>query len=110
MFTAEGTRFSQAKHEASVKFAEGRNMVPLKHHLIPRPKGFVTCVPLLQKHKCPSILNMQLSIDKNSDVIKKLFSFFLRLFLSNVFFLVILGETHFGKYYASKESYLSYLY
>lgn len=77
MFTAEGTRFSQAKHEASVKFAEERNLVPLKHHLIPRPKGFVTCVPLLQKHKCPSILNMQLSIDKKSDVIYKTFLFLL---------------------------------
>lgn len=34
----EGTRFTEKKHEASVKFAEERNMPILKHHLIPRTK------------------------------------------------------------------------
>lgn len=37
----EGTRFTRTKYEASVKFAEERNLpIKLKHHLIPRTRGF----------------------------------------------------------------------
>lgn len=66
--TAEGTRFTKEKHDASVQFAKERNLVPLKHHLIPRAKGFVTCVPILKKYKCPSILNIQIAFDKDAEV------------------------------------------
>lgn len=48
---AEGTRFTEKKHEASVKFAEERGMTVLKHHLIPRTKGFTTSLPHLRE-KC----------------------------------------------------------
>lgn len=38
---AEGTRFTEAKHEVSMRFAEEKNLpLRLKHHLIPRTKGF----------------------------------------------------------------------
>lgn len=37
---AEGTRFTPEKHQASVEFALSRNIKPLKHHLIPRTRGF----------------------------------------------------------------------
>ena len=37
---AEGTRFNRQKHEASVKFARERGLPVLKHHLVPRTKGF----------------------------------------------------------------------
>ncbi|CAO1422042.1 unnamed protein product [Diamesa tonsa] len=68
VMTAEGTRFTKEKHDASVQFAKERNLVPLKHHLIPRAKGFVTCVPILKKYKCPSILNIQIAFDKDAEV------------------------------------------
>lgn len=68
VMTAEGTRFTREKHDASVKFAMERNMIPLKHHLVPRAKGFITCVPILKKYKKLSVLNLQLAFDKNAKV------------------------------------------
>lgn len=68
VMTAEGTRFTKEKHDASVKFAMERNLVPLKHHLIPRAKGFITCVPFLKKYNNLSVLNLQLAFDKKSDI------------------------------------------
>lgn len=59
MLNAEGTRFTEKKHEASNQFARERGMTELKHHLIPRTKGFVTSLPFL-KEKCPSFLDIQL--------------------------------------------------
>ena len=37
---AEGTRFTPEKHEVSKEFARSRGLPVLKHHLIPRTKGF----------------------------------------------------------------------
>lgn len=68
VMTAEGTRFTKEKHDASVKFAMERNLIPLKHHLIPRAKGFITCVPILKTAKNLSVLNLQLAFDKNAPV------------------------------------------
>lgn len=68
VMTAEGTRFTKEKHDASVKFAMERNLIPLKHHLIPRAKGYITCVPILKKYKNVSVLNIQLAFDKNASV------------------------------------------
>lgn len=36
----EGTRFTQAKHEVSMEVARKKNLGELKHHLLPRTKGF----------------------------------------------------------------------
>lgn len=36
----EGTRFTQAKHDASMKVAREKGLPELKHHLLPRTKGF----------------------------------------------------------------------
>jgi len=36
----EGTRFTEEKHKKSVEFALKKGMKPLKHHLMPRTKGF----------------------------------------------------------------------
>lgn len=66
--TAEGTRFTKEKHETSIKFAKEKNIEPLKHHLIPRARGFATCVPLLKKYNCPVIYNVQLAFDKDAKV------------------------------------------
>ncbi|XP_045608732.1 1-acyl-sn-glycerol-3-phosphate acyltransferase delta isoform X2 [Procambarus clarkii] len=45
---AEGTRFTPAKHEASMEFARKRGLPELKRHLIPRTRGFIQCVQSLQ--------------------------------------------------------------
>lgn len=37
---AEGTRWTEEKHEDAVKFAESRSIEPYKYHLFPRPRGF----------------------------------------------------------------------
>ncbi|XP_053730570.1 1-acyl-sn-glycerol-3-phosphate acyltransferase delta [Synchiropus splendidus] len=36
----EGTRFTQKKHEVSMQVAESKGLPKLKHHLLPRTKGF----------------------------------------------------------------------
>lgn len=63
---AEGTRYSKEKHKVSNKFAVERNLEPLKHHLIPRGKGFSLTVPILKKFKCPTLYNVQLAFDNNA--------------------------------------------
>lgn len=63
---AEGTRFSIEKHAVCEKFAKERNLEPLKHHLIPRSKGFAVTIPILKKHNCPMLYNVQLAFDKNA--------------------------------------------
>lgn len=64
LLNAEGTRFTEKKHEASVQFARERGMTELKHHLIPRTKGFIASLKPL-KAKCQSILDIQLAFKKS---------------------------------------------
>jgi len=40
----EGTRFTEAKHAASMEVARQKGLPLLKHHLLPRTKGFVHSV------------------------------------------------------------------
>lgn len=63
---AEGTRYSKEKHEVSNKFALEKNLKPLKHHLIPRAKGFALTVPILKKYNCQTLYNVQLAFDRNA--------------------------------------------
>lgn len=37
---AEGTRLTEAKKQASVEYARAHGLPELKHHLLPRSKGF----------------------------------------------------------------------
>lgn len=37
---AEGTRFTEEKHQKSLEFARKNGLPELKHHLLPRTKGF----------------------------------------------------------------------
>ena len=41
---AEGTRYSPEKYETSRQFAKEKGLPELKHHLIPRVKGFAETV------------------------------------------------------------------
>lgn len=46
----EGTRFTKSKYEASVKFAEEKNLpIRLKNHLIPRTRGFHCMTTVVQE-------------------------------------------------------------
>ncbi|XP_037906564.1 1-acyl-sn-glycerol-3-phosphate acyltransferase gamma-like [Hermetia illucens] len=67
LLNAEGTRFTPEKHEASVKFAKDRGMVPLKYHLIPRTKGFTTSMPTL-KGRCDAAYDITLVFKKDDPV------------------------------------------
>jgi len=49
----EGTRFSSAKHKASLEFAASRGLPRLEHHLVPRTKGFA----LLSEHMQGGLLD-----------------------------------------------------
>lgn len=65
-FYAEGTRFTDAKYAESVKFAKERGMPILKHHLIPRTKGFTTSLPSMREG-CPAIYDMNVVFKKESN-------------------------------------------
>lgn len=67
LLNAEGTRFTPKKHEASVKFARERGLKELKHHLIPRTKGFTASLPSL-RGRCPAIYDINLAFKKDARV------------------------------------------
>lgn len=48
MVTPEGTRFSEKKHQASMVVAREKGLPELKHHLLPRTKGFQVIANALQ--------------------------------------------------------------
>lgn len=60
---AEGTRFSDDKHKASLNFAKEKGLPLLQHHLTPRTKGFTASLPHL-RGRVPAIYNIQLCFDK----------------------------------------------
>lgn len=67
LLNAEGTRFTTKKHEASVKFAKERGIPVLKHHLIPRTRGFTASLPSL-RGRCPAIYDVNLAFKKNATI------------------------------------------
>jgi len=56
----EGTRFSEEKHQASKEFAVSRGLPALKHHLIPRTKGFSFTVSELDKSRISRMYDVTL--------------------------------------------------
>ncbi|XP_046886556.1 1-acyl-sn-glycerol-3-phosphate acyltransferase gamma [Hypomesus transpacificus] len=44
----EGTRFTKKKHELSMQVADSKGLPHLKHHLLPRTKGFTTSMACLR--------------------------------------------------------------
>ena len=70
----EGTRFTAKKYEASLKFAEERNLpIRLKHHLVPRTRGFHCMTQVIQERmKADSTLkyglyNFQVALDNDDN-------------------------------------------
>lgn len=58
----EGTRFHKIKHEVSLALAKEKKLTLLKHHLNPRPKGFITSLAPM-KGKIPALYDLTLSIN-----------------------------------------------
>ncbi|XP_065164418.1 1-acyl-sn-glycerol-3-phosphate acyltransferase delta-like isoform X2 [Atheta coriaria] len=58
----EGTRFSPKKHEEALKFSRERGLREMKHHLVPRTKGFTTSVPYM-KDKIPALYDIEIAFD-----------------------------------------------
>lgn len=56
---AEGTRYTEEKHEASLAFAREKGLPQLKHHLTPRTKGFTVSIPNM-RGKITAIYDVQL--------------------------------------------------
>ena len=46
----ESTRFSKAKHDASLEVAREKGLPQFKYHLLPRPKGFNLVASQLEGH------------------------------------------------------------
>lgn len=70
----EGTRFTKQKYESSLKFAEERNIpTRLKHHLLPRVKGFHLMVQRAQEglKKNPNLTfglyNFQIALENDDN-------------------------------------------
>ena len=57
----EGTRFTQKKYEASLEVAKQKGLPILKHHLLPRTKGF-TLVASQMKGKIDYIYDINLAV------------------------------------------------
>lgn len=46
----EGTRYTTKKFEASMQVAKEKGLPPLKHHLLPRTKGFTVLAKQIKGH------------------------------------------------------------
>ncbi|CAG9771263.1 unnamed protein product [Ceutorhynchus assimilis] len=64
----EGTRFTPKKHQISLDFANKNNLPQLKHHLLPRTKGFVASLPPM-RGKVPAIYDT-LIVFKDDDPVE----------------------------------------
>lgn len=62
LFYAEGTRLTADKLESSQKFAQERSLHVLKHHLIPRTKGFVQMMKNLDTSRILYVYDATLGI------------------------------------------------
>lgn len=59
----EGTRFTSDKHAASMKIAAEKGLPLLKHHLLPRTKGFTASIPHL-RGKFDAIYDVVMAVEK----------------------------------------------
>ncbi|ODM93358.1 1-acyl-sn-glycerol-3-phosphate acyltransferase gamma [Orchesella cincta] len=58
----EGTRFTPKKHAASMEVARSKGLPELKHHLLPRTRGFTASIPHLRE-KVPALYDVLVAID-----------------------------------------------
>ncbi|UJR37542.1 hypothetical protein I4U23_030244 [Adineta vaga] len=65
LMACEGTRFTEKKRLESMKYAKEKDLPELKHHILPRTKGF-TLILQGAKGKIPGIYNFMLAFTKDS--------------------------------------------
>lgn len=63
----EGTRFTSKKHETSLEFARKNNLPVLKHHLLPRTRGFIASLPSM-KGKVPAVYDIELAFKEDAPI------------------------------------------
>ncbi|XP_050390824.1 1-acyl-sn-glycerol-3-phosphate acyltransferase gamma [Patella vulgata] len=56
----EGTRFTEDKHKASLEVSRSRGYPDMKHHLLPRPKGFILSIQNM-KGKIPAVYDLTIA-------------------------------------------------
>lgn len=61
----EGTRFTESKHKLSMEVAKQKGLPVLRHHLLPRTKGFVQSMHGL-KGKASAILDLTVAFARDS--------------------------------------------
>ncbi|GLV40868.1 1-Acylglycerol-3-phosphate O-acyltransferase 4 [Carabus blaptoides fortunei] len=62
----EGTRFTKAKHEIAIKYAEQNGLPQLKHHLNPRTKGFLTSLSPM-RNKMDALYDITIAFNPNDE-------------------------------------------
>ncbi|XP_068697900.1 uncharacterized protein [Montipora foliosa] len=63
---AEGTRLTEAKRQASLDYARSSGVPELKHHLLPRPRGFALTVQYF-KNKVPAVYDFEVAFPENDE-------------------------------------------
>ena len=66
----EGTRFTNEKHAVSIEIAKSKGLPLLKHHLLPRTKGF-TLLTSITKNKSKFWIGFKSFITKNIQINKE---------------------------------------
>lgn len=62
----EGTRFTKKKHDVSVDYARSKSLQPLKHHLMPRTRGFTMLANGMRKF-VPAVFDATICFDSTAD-------------------------------------------
>ncbi|XP_006227918.1 1-acyl-sn-glycerol-3-phosphate acyltransferase delta isoform X1 [Rattus norvegicus] len=62
----EGTRFTEKKHQISMQVAQAKGLPSLKHHLLPRTKGFAITVKCL-RDVVPAVYDCTLNFRNNEN-------------------------------------------
>lgn len=63
---AEGTRFTEAKRQASNEYARANGLPELKHHLLPRSRGFALTAQYF-KGKVPAVYDFEVAFPKDGE-------------------------------------------
>lgn len=62
----EGTRFTETKHKISMEVADKKGLARLKHHLLPRTRGFTTALQCL-RGTVSAVYDVTLNFRKNKN-------------------------------------------
>lgn len=70
MLSCEGTRFTEKKHLASMEIAREKGLPELKHHILPRTKGFTLMIQGAANQSIHQTLKtMKFIFNENDDLV-----------------------------------------